>query len=375
VYCNKFRFLYLWAGVALVACTDPSSVAQTAQEPKPQIAPQQVMRSFGPGQGVRLTREPCVGSYYSDRLSGDFAGYIKLERFIEQMVNEHGFEREYLLGLFSQAKRKDWTLNYFARSDKRSKKPLSPGSWSRYRAKFLGQERIGRAVAFGRRHKTALTQASEEYGVPGEYILGIMAVETSFGKHLGTHRVLDALTTLGFDYARRGAFFRDELRQFLLMARSEKLDPSTPKGSFAGAMGLGQFMPSSFRKWAVDFNRDGHRNLWDPEDTIGSIANYFVQHGWQSGKPVVAPLRIKKPVPLKVGCNTRYSVRSLQQAGLGFAQSLQTKDALCLLRLRYYKTDQYLIGYPNFYTITRYNRSTHYAMAVHELAQVIRQKL
>lgn len=317
----------------------------------------------------------CVGSYHAQGISGDFAGYASLQQFVDQMVQQHGFERAYLMGLFSQAKRKDWTLNYLAKSDQGLKGKPAVGGWSRYRAKFLDERHIGAGVEFARRHRAALQRATRQYGVPEEYILGIMAVETTFGSFVGNHRVLDALTTLGFDYARRGDYFRDELQSFLLMAREEGLDPAKPVGSFAGAMGLGQFMPSSFRRWAVDFNGDGRRDLWNPEDAIGSVANYFAQHGWQAGKPVTTPLRANGSVGLEPGLSKPYSFATLQQAGLSPAGACSCEGELRLLLLRHQSFDQYLIGHPNFYTITRYNNSTYYAMTVHELAQEIKRRL
>lgn len=328
-----------------------------------------------PSKHANDNQRPAVGSYHADRISGDYAGYGRLQEFIEQMVRTHGFDRAYLQGLFSQAKRKDWTLEYYRKSDQAIKTKPAAGSWTRYRAQFMEERRIAAGVDFARRYRATLQRATRQYGVPEEYILGIMAVETNFGGNMGNHRVIDALTTLGFDYVRRGDFFRDELEQFLLMARSEGVDPSRPKGSFAGAMGYGQFMPSSFRKWAVDFNGDGHRDLWNPEDAIGSIANYFAQHGWQAGRPVVLPLIAAGPVSLETGFDTRYTLDSLRQAGLRPSAALNDSGQFSLLQLRHQQSDQYLLGYPNFYTITRYNHSTHYAMAVHELAQAIKGRI
>lgn len=316
-----------------------------------------------------------VGRYHAQQITGDFANYARLEQFVNQMAAKHGFEREYLLGLFSQAKRKDWTLNYLAKSDKTIKGKPAVGGWTRYRSQFLDERHIAAGVDFANRHRAALQRAARQYGVPEEYILGILAEETTFGGFLGNHRVLDALTTLGFDYARRGDYFRGELENFLLMARSEGLDPAAPKGSFAGAMGLGQFMPSSFLKWAVDFNGDGRRDLWNPEDAIGSVANYFAQHGWQAGRPVVTPLQAKAAVTLETGINTRYTLPVLQQAGLQPTSPCSDQNQLSLLLLRHQNSDQYLIGHANFYTITRYNNSAYYSMTVHELAQAIKRRL
>lgn len=326
---------------------------------------------------TRTTSTPkaCVGPYSATRLSGDFAGSAGLEQFIDQMVRTQGFEREYLLGLFSQAKRKNWTLSYYLKSDQTLKAPPAPGSWSRYRAKFLDERHIGAGAAFAHRYREALQRATKTYGVPQEYILGILAVETTFGGFVGKDRVLDALTTLGFEYPRRGDYFRDELASFLVMTRNEGLDPAKPLGSFAGAMGLGQFMPSSFLRWAVDFNHDGHTNLWDPEDAIGSVANYFAQHGWQPGSPVVTPVQTKGPVALECGFTLRYRMGDLQQAGIQPLRPCPATGNLALLQLRHQNRDEYLIGHSNFYVITRYNNSTYYAMTVHELAQAIKQRI
>lgn len=322
-----------------------------------------------------VSAKTVVGPYRATAVSGDYAGYPALSRFIETMVQKHGFERDYLNGLFSQVNRKQWTLDYLAKSD-RNRKNAGParGSWSRYRAKFLNARHINSGVEFWRRHQSVLQRASRQYGVPVEYILGIMSVETTFGSYVGNHRVIDALTTLAFDYPRRGDYFREELENFLLMVRNENIDPAKPVGSYAGAMGLGQFMPSSFLEWAVDFNGDGKRDLWDPEDSIGSVANYFAQHGWQQGQPVVSAVRTHKTdAGLEPGLNNLYSHKAIRQAGLVPATDCKCDAPLRLLWLRHKKHDEYRLGFPNFYVITRYNHSTHYAMAVHELAQAIKR--
>ncbi|QPK62069.1 lytic murein transglycosylase B [Methylomonas sp. LL1] len=316
----------------------------------------------------------AVGGYRAASISGDYAGYSTLNQFIDFMAQKHGFDRAYLNGLFSQAKRKQWTLDYLVKSDQSLKAKPGKGSWSRYRAKFLDDRHINSGVDFWQKHRTALQRASQQYGVPAEYILGIMAVETTFGSYVGNHRVIDALTTLAFDYQRRGDYFRGELENFLVMSRGEGIDPAKPVGSFAGAMGLGQFMPSSFLEWAVDFNGDGRRDLWDPEDCIGSVANYFAQHGWKSGQPVVSPIRgnLAAAGSLEPGLDNQYPLTVLKQIGLSPADNCQCDYPLRLLQLRHQDTDEYLLGHPNFYVITRYNQSTHYAMAVHELARAIK---
>ncbi|QJD29909.1 lytic murein transglycosylase B [Methylococcus geothermalis] len=314
------------------------------------------------------------GGYSALRVSGDYAGYPALDRFIARMAQQHGFPRDYLNGLFSQAQRKTWTIDYMRKESKPG--PPSPGGWSRYRAQFLDKLHVSRGVEFWRRHAGTLRRASEHYGVPPEYILGIMGVETAYGANLGGHRVLDALTTLAFDSPRRADYFADELEKFLLMARQERIDPTLPKGSFAGAMGLGQFMPSSFLNWAVDFDGDGRKDLWQPADAIGSIANYFAAHGWRSGDGVVMPavLKVAGANELETGYDTRYSVAELARYGIVPARTLAADTPVSLLRLRAEGGDEYWLGLPNFYAITRYNNSTYYAMAVHELAQAIKAR-
>ena len=188
---------------------------------------------------------------------------------------------------------------------------------------------------------------------------------------MGKTRILDALATLAFDYPRRATFFTGELEAFLVMTRDEGMDPTEPKGSYAGAMGYGQFMPSSFRSYAVDFNGNGHTNLWDPVDAIGSVANYFKAHGWEKGQPVA--VRGQGQLPgYEHGFQTRYPVTTLRGAGLAPTASLGNHKEASLLRLDVGTGYQYWYGLPNFYAITRYNHSTHYAMAVWQLGLAVR---
>ncbi|BAN98042.1 lytic murein transglycosylase B [Plautia stali symbiont] len=189
---------------------------------------------------------------------------------------------------------------------------------------------------------------------------------------MGKTRLLDALATLSFSYPRRAAYFSSELETFLLMARTEQDDPLDLRGSFAGAMGYGQFMPSSYKQYAVDFNGDGHINLWDPVDAIGSVANYFKAHGWRSGENVAVPANGQAPA-LENGFKTSYSVNTLAASGLAPQGSLDGNSQVSLLRLDLGTSYQYWYGLPNFYVITRYNHSTHYAMAVLQLGQAVAQ--
>ena len=318
---------------------------------------------------------PLTGRYFSPRVSGDYTGYRAVDEFIARMASKHGFSREYLNGLFSQAQRKEWTLNYLSREAEPTAEPR-PGAWSRYRSRFLTEQHIAGGVDFWHRHASALRRASEHYGVPPEYIVGIMGVETIYGRNVGNHRVIDALTTLAFDYPRRAGYFAEELENFLVMANAERLDPLQPVGSYAGAMGLGQFMPSSFLRWAVDFDDDGRRDLWQPDDVIGSIANYFAHHGWRRGEAVVtqAVATSANAQSLESGYDTRYSPMELADRGIRPAGPLPSGEQVRLLRLRANAGDEYWLGHQNFYVITRYNHSTHYAMAVHQLAQAVKQR-
>lgn len=314
------------------------------------------------------------GAYAARYLGGDYAGYPALERFIDRMASQHGFSREYLYGLFSQANRKQWTLDYLGREPKPSAAPR-PGAWSRYRAKFLTEKHISTGASFWTRHASALKRAETEYGVNPAHIMGIMGVETIYGGNVGNHRIIDALTTLAMDYPRRAAYFTEELENFLVMAQNEGFDPSRPVGSYAGAMGLGQFMPSSFLKFAVDFDGDGRKDLWNPEDAIGSIAHYFAGHGWRSGEPVVSPAIVDggSARGLETGLDAKYSLGDLAAYGIRPATYFPA-DKVRFLRLSTEAGDEYWLGYDNFYVITRYNHSTHYAMAVHQLAEAVKQR-
>ncbi|EBQ0848601.1 lytic murein transglycosylase B [Salmonella enterica] len=274
------------------------------------------------------------------QMGGDFANNPNAQQFIDKMVSKHGFDRQQLQEILSQSKRLDYVLRLMDRQAPTTQPPAGPnGAW-------------------------------QVYGVPPEIIVGIIGVETRWGRIMGKTRILDALATLSFNYPRRAEYFSGELETFLLMARDEQDDPLNLKGSFAGAMGYGQFMPSSYKEYAVDFNGDGHINLWDPVDAIGSVANYFKAHGWVKGDTVAVPANGQAP-GLANGFKTKYSLSQLAAAGLTPQQSLGNHQEASLLRLDIGTGYQYWYGLPNFYTITRYNHSTHYAMAVWQLGQAV----
>lgn len=307
------------------------------------------------------------------QMGGDFANNPNAQQFIDKMVNKHGFDRQQLQEILSQAKRLDSVLRLMDNQAPTTsvKPPSGPnGAWLRYRKKIITPDNVQNGVVFWNQYEDALNRAWQVYGVPPEIIVGIIGVETRWGRVMGKTRILDALATLSFNYPRRAEYFSGELETFLLMARDEQDDPLNLKGSFAGAMGYGQFMPSSYKQYAVDFSGDGHINLWDPVDAIGSVANYLKAHGWVKGDQVAVMANGQAP-GLPNGFKTKYSISQLAAAGLTPQQPLGNHQQASLLRLDVGTGYQYWYGLPNFYTITRYNHSTHYAMAVWQLGQAV----
>ncbi len=291
-----------------------------------------------------------------------------VQTFIDDMAARHGFDPARLLGWMSKARFRKDIIRAISR-------PAEARPWSQYRPIFLTRARIEGGERFWRTHRATLEQAQERFGVPPEIVTAIIGVETRYGAHTGRYRVLDALSTLAFGYPKRAGFFRAELEQFLLMTREQKLDPLALKGSYAGAMGLGQFIPSSYRAYAVDFDGNGKADLWDPEDAIGSVANYFARHGWRAGKEIAMPARITAgadPEPLlKAGLRPSLSLARLRQAGVEPQGDPDEGETAALLRLEGIAGPEYWLALHNFYVITRYNHSPLYAMAVYQLSREI----
>ncbi|GKX59588.1 lytic murein transglycosylase B [Leminorella grimontii] len=349
----------------------PLFLLLTACSSKPDLSAKSELESSTSG-GFKLDPEHSVHP-----LTGDFSGNPNAERFIDNMVNTHGFDRQQLHDVLAQTKRLDYVLNLMEQQAPTPKTtpqtpsvPVPNGAWIRYHNKFITTDNVQKGVEFWNQYEDALKRAEKTYGVPPEIIVGIIGVETRWGRVMGKTRIIDALATLSFDYPRRAAYFTKELEIYLLMARAEGRDPLSLQGSYAGAMGYGQFMPSSFKDYAVDFNGDGHVNLWDPVDAIGSVANYFKAHGWQPGEKVAIVAQGDAPM-LKHGFNTRYTATALAAAKLRPTAPLGNYKETSLLRLDMGKSFQYWYGLPNFYAITRYNHSTHYAMAVWQLGQEV----
>ncbi len=289
--------------------------------------------------------------------------------FIDAMAKQHGFDRAALRDLLDQAERRQDILDAISR-------PAEGKPWWQYERIFLTDARADGGVAFWDENADLLAKAEQHYGVPAEIIVAIIGVETFYGRHTGKYRVLDALSTLGFHYPKRGRFFRKQLGEFLLLAREEGVDPTVPLGSYAGAMGRPQFIPSSFRHYAADFDGDGKRDIWNNNaDVIGSVANYFALHQWQPGAPVVYPARLDSPVPdqlVQSDSKPRATLGELNAAGIRIDADLPADTPVSLFALDEPDGVSHWVGLTNFYVITRYNHSNLYAMAVYQLAQRIK---
>ncbi len=294
----------------------------------------------------------------------------RLLAYIDELVDEHAFERAELQALFAQAQQRPDII------ERISKPAEKTWTWARYKKLLVDQARVEKGVTFWASHAATLERAQQVYGVAPEYILAILGIETRYGEVKGSFPVLDALMTLGFDYPPRADFFRSELTQFLLLAREEQKDPAQLLGSYAGAMGYGQFISSSYRHYAVDFNADGIRDIWsDPVDAIGSVANYFAEHRWRSGGPVARQLEITPAMAapwLTSGLSLAHNIGELAAAGLPVVD-LDADAKVALYKMDAQDADEYWLALHNFYVITRYNRSHMYALAVHQLSQEIKQ--
>jgi membrane-bound lytic murein transglycosylase B len=293
----------------------------------------------------------------------------EVQSFIDGLVGE-GMDRAELEDLFLAVEPQQRILDLISR-------PAEARPWRDYRPIFVNDLRIERGRVFMDEQAESLERAEVVFGVDQALIAAIIGVETNYGRNLGSFRVLDALVTLGFDYPPRADFFRSELRHFLLLAEEESLDLRETRGSYAGAMGRGQFISSSYRAYAVDFSGDGKRDLINSwPDAIGSVANYFREHQWEAGQPVVAKARVegdRHEALLGGGYVARFTLEDLAAHGVFPAEEVPADGRFSLIRLEGQYGMEYHLGFPNFYVITRYNRSPLYAMAVHQLTEALRQ--
>lgn len=295
----------------------------------------------------------------------------EINGFIEQMAAKYQFNPVELSSLFKQVEIKNEIIEKIT-------SPAEALPWQKYRDLFLTEKRIDNGVKFWNENASTLTAVERQYGVPPEIIVAIIGVETSYGQRKGNFRVIDALSTLAFAYPPRSNFFKAELEKFLILCRKETMNPLEPSGSYAGAMGMPQFMPSSYLAYAVDFDQDNHRDIWqNPGDTIASVANYFVKQGWQSGQIVAVKLqakdeRYKKLLGKDLKPNLRLS--TLQSNGINAKEKLSLTGKIKLLAFELDQGTELWGGLDNFYVITRYNHSPLYAMAVYQLSQAILNK-
>lgn len=293
----------------------------------------------------------------------------ELREFMTELKTNDGFEAQYLETVFAGVESKQGIIDAMTRPAEKVK------PWFEYRAIFLTPRRIGGGIDFFREHETQLRQISAKTGVPPEIITAIIGVETFYGTRTGGYRAVDALATLAFDYPPRSKFFRSELRQLFLLARDEQLDVSQLTGSYAGALGPPQFIPSSYRNFAVDGNNDGRRDLlsdWD--DIFASVANYFVVHNWQPAQPVAVRAQLKADTTRGDAVNElvmRDTIESLRRQGVEFSTDLPAQAPAMLITLAGEEGPEHWVGFQNFYAITRYNRSPMYALAVFQLSQAI----
>ena len=312
-----------------------------------------------------------VAAFAAPGAAQTYADHPEARKFVAEMVERHGFKQRDLERLFADARYLDQVLTLMT--------PLPPGerSWQSYRELFVTPRRVEAGAQFWRRHARALARAAETYGVPPEIVVAIIGVETQYGANTGTYRVLDALATLAFDYPRRAAYFRSELEQFLLFARESSADAASFRGSYAGAIGIPQFMPGSIRRFAVDFDGDGRRDLRaSPADAIGSVANFLRAHGWAGGEPVAVPARVtgeRGRMLIGGGVDPLYRADDLRDLQVEFADTIDPDAPAVLIELATPDAPaEYLVGFWNFYVLTRYNRSSFYAAAVLALAQSVK---
>jgi len=316
----------------------------------------------------------------SDPARASYSARADVRAFIGEMAEEYGFDRAALRRVFANA---HYQKAIVAAMDR----PLrEPPKWYEYAPQFLAARRVDAGVAYWAAHADDLERAEERFGVPAEIIVAILGVETYYGRYMGSYRTVDVLATLAFDYPRRAAFFRGELKQFLLLARELNMPALAAKGSFAGALGVPQFMPGSYRNFAIDFDGSGRADLWNsPADVVGSVANYLARHDWQRGQPILLAASIDEGAretllrKLDGGLSERRALSAWSGDGVAPVETPEdlAQDPVGVLLLEEKAdgadADSYWIACNNFYVLTRYNRSRLYAATVWELAKAIKE--
>ena len=318
-----------------------------------------------------LTAQPALALHHQHHTGFDLKR-PEIVSFVNDAVARDAFKRKKVLALLAKAEPQPKIIELMTRPAEK----VTP--WWEYHDHFLTPERIDLGVQFWTEHRQSLERISAERGVPPEYLIAIIGVETRYGRSTGKFRVLDALATLAFDYPPRSDYFRGELEQFLLLVNEDKLNPLTTTGSYAGAMGAPQFMPSTYRRYAIDADTDNKRDLWgDWDDIIASVANFLQEHGWETGGPVIAEAHLEpEPTFLVSGkVDLNETVDSLNAEGVKINLSLPGVTPAVLIPAEQQDGPAYRVGFKNFYVITRYNGSARYAMSVYDLAQAIAQRV
>ncbi len=296
---------------------------------------------------------------------------VQVNKFITYMVERHAYNVQQLNYIFADAEYLDEVLKAISR-------PAESKPWFEYQEIFLTRQRVEAGARFWTENAEALLQASKRYGVPPEVIVAIIGIETFYGRNTGIYRMIDSLATLAFNYPRRASFFRRELEQFLLLTREEGIEPLELKGSYAGATGLPQFISSSFRRYAVDFNGDGQRDIWEgSSDAIGSVGNYLREHGWRRGEPMVTAAQLSSnQLGDLLSDKLKPPQRQLAEfmtRGVMPQQSLPMEKMAILMKFEGRNRPEFWLGFENFYVLTRYNQSSKYALAVAQLSEAIRE--
>ena len=351
----KKHILMTAAALILAACAveqpqRPDTAAETVVEP------------------VAKTGMPHFNQSTADSVATTgFNANPNVQAFIDYQVKHNGFSRNELLSFFDNVAYKGNIINIMDR-------PGTSNPWYKFREGNAGAAKISGGQRFYQQNRQVIDQVARQYGVPAEIIVAIIGIETNYGRNTGSFRVADALATLAFEYPRRSECFQKELNELLLMSREEREDPLSFTGSYAGAMGLPQFMPSSYRKWAVDSDGDNHRNIWGSiPDVAASVANYMKAHGWQSDGKVVVPVSLSITPELQAVIDEKtelkYSVGQLRQMGVTPMQTVADHERAILFRLETSPgVYEYFIGLHNFYTIWQYNHSRMYVTAVRDIA-------
>ncbi len=314
----------------------------------------------------------CIFAVNPGVASENYLDLAEVRSFIDDFSKRHQYPKSSLTALIGNVEKQVQVLDAIQRPAEKKK------NWSEYREIFITEKRINEGLQFWAENAVILEAAERQFGVPPEIVVAIIGVESFYGRYKGKYPVLDSLVTLGFEYEPREKFFRSELEHFLLLTKEEALDPSTIKGSYAGAMGKSQFISSSYRNYAVDFDNNGKRDLWDSNaDAIGSVANFLKEHGWQMDQPVTFPVTVKGDrykALLKKGLKPVAPMIELSQYGVKLRDDTPVKKGeVALLEFKKDNSTEYWVGLNNFYVITRYNRSSMYAMAVYQLSQQVKQ--